>query len=55
MNKQPNMDIGCTVASCSYHDGSKHCTLPAITVEACPSGSTGKAMDESMCGSYKNK
>lgn len=53
--KKPNMDIGCTVSSCAFHcDDQDHCSLPGITVEACP-GCSGKSKSESMCASYRAK
>lgn len=57
MNKKtPNMDIGCTVRSCAFHcEEQNHCSLPGITVEACPGCGSGKAKDESMCASYRQK
>ena len=55
-HKKPNMDIGCTVRSCAFHcEEQNHCSLPGITVEACPGCGTGKAKDESMCASYRAK
>ena len=54
--KKPNMDIGCTVRSCAYHcEEQNHCSLPGITIEACPGCGSGKAKDESMCASYRAK
>lgn len=56
MNKKPNPDIGCTVRSCAYHcEEQNHCSLPGITVEACPGCGSGKAKGESMCASYRAK
>ena len=57
MNKKtPNPDIGCTVSSCAYHcEEQNHCSLPGITIEACPGCGTGKAKGESMCASYRAK
>ena len=55
-HKTPNPDIGCTVRSCAYHcEDQNHCSLNAITVEACPGCGTGIAKDESMCASYRHK
>lgn len=54
--KSPNLEIGCTVRSCAFHCGDMdQCSLPGITVEACPGCSSGCAKDESMCGSYRAK
>ena len=54
--KTPNLDIGCTVHSCVYHcEEQNHCSLPGITIEACPGCGSGKAKDESMCASYRAK
>ena len=48
--------INCTVESCKYNDCDKSlCELKQIEVQACPDCSTGKAQDESMCGSYECK
>lgn len=57
MNKKtPNPDIGCTVSSCAYHcEEQNHCSLPGITIEACPGCGSGKAKGESMCASYRAK
>lgn len=52
MNK-PNKSIQCGVCSCEYHDQSDYCCLNKIRVEAVPGQSSGKAEDESMCGSYR--
>lgn len=55
-HKTPNLDIGCTVRSCAFHcEDQDQCSLPGITVEACPGCKSGKAKDESMCGSYRAK
>lgn len=52
--KEANTDIRCTVESCSYHCGEQnYCSLRSIHVDACMNGNTGKAEDESMCGSYR--
>ena len=54
--KNPNLDIGCTVRSCAFHcEDQDQCSLPGITVEACPGCGSGCAKDESMCGSYRAK
>ena len=54
--KTPNLDIGCNVKSCAYHCGDQnHCSLPGITVEACPGCGDGCAKDESCCASYRAK
>jgi hypothetical protein len=55
-HKKPNLDIGCTVRSCAFHcEDQDQCSLPGITVEACPGCGNGHAKDESMCGSYRAK
>jgi len=54
--KKPNTDIRCRVTSCAYHCGEQeYCSLNAIQVEPCKDCCTGKAADESMCGSYRCK
>lgn len=54
--KKPNTDIRCRVTSCAYHCGEQeYCSLNAIQVEPCKDCCTGKAADESMCGSYRSK
>lgn len=54
--KKPNTDIRCRVTSCAYHCGDQeYCSLNAIQVEPCKDCCTGKAADESMCGSYRCK
>ena len=57
--REENMDnrhIKCNVNSCEYNNCSSHnCSLNQIEVKACSNGNTGKATDESMCGSYKCK
>ena len=46
--------INCTVGSCKYNNSNHHlCELKQIEVKACPGCSSGKAQDESMCGSYE--
>ena len=54
-NKQPHQNIDCTVCSCAYNHDGKHCTLDCISVEPCKKCHSGKAEDESWCGSYKCK
>lgn len=49
---KPNKSIQCGVRSCKFHDESNHCCLSQIHVDAIPGQSSGKAEDESMCGSY---
>lgn len=54
--KKPNTDIRCRVTSCAFHCGDQeYCSLKAIQVEPCSECCTGKAADESMCGSYRCK
>ena len=54
--KKPNTDIRCRVHSCAYHCGEQeYCSLNAIQVEPCRDCCSGKAADESMCGSYRCK
>jgi hypothetical protein len=54
--KKPNTDIRCRVTSCAYHcDDQEYCSLNAIQIEPCTDCCTGKACDESMCGSYRCK
>ena len=54
MNK--NQKINCSVKSCIFNNETSHlCELEEIKVCACPGCNTGKAEDESMCESYKNK
>lgn len=52
-NMDPNPSIQCGVCSCSYHDPSNHCSLIKIKVDPIPGASSGKADDESKCGSYR--
>ncbi len=48
--------IRCTVESCAFNNcDARMCELHQIEVNACPGCSSGKAEDESMCGSYKCK
>lgn len=50
-NKQT---INCTVCSCQYNnDKTQKCELKNIIVRPCNECNTGKAEDESMCGSYR--
>lgn len=51
----PNSNIQCGVCSCSYHDPSNYCCLQKIHVDPSPGGASGKAEDESMCGSYRSR
>lgn len=54
--KDANTSIHCRVASCHYHcDDQDFCTLSSIQVEPSSNCHSGKACDESMCGSYKCK
>lgn len=54
--KEANQDIRCRVNSCTYHCGDQeYCSLTSIHVEPCVQCSSGKAEDESMCGSYRAK
>lgn len=54
--KKPNTDIRCRVTSCAFHcDDQEYCSLNAIQVEPCANCCSGKASDESMCGSYRKK
>lgn len=51
-----NQKINCTVESCKYNNCNYNlCELQQIEVKACQNCSTGKAEDESMCGSYRSK
>lgn len=51
-----NQKIKCTVESCKFNNcNDSLCELSQIEVKSCPGCSSGKASDESMCGSYKNK
>lgn len=51
-----NQKIKCTVDSCKFNNcNDSLCELSQIEVKSCPGCSNGKASDESMCGSYKNK
>lgn len=49
---EPNPSIQCGVCSCSYHDPSNYCNLSKIKVDPIPGAASGKADDESKCGSY---
>ena len=52
----PNSSIRCRVESCQFHMEDKDfCSLNAIQVEPCGCACTGKAADESCCGSYRSK
>lgn len=54
--KKPNTDIRCRVSSCAFHCGDQeYCSLNAIQIEPCVECHSGKACDESMCGSYRCK
>lgn len=54
--KDANTSIRCRVASCHYHcDDQDYCSLSCIQVEPGNNCHSGKACDESMCGSYKCK
>ena len=49
-----NQKIKCDVASCTFNNYEKNlCELNEIKVCACSNCNTGKAEDESMCGSYE--
>ena len=54
--KKANEHIRCRVESCAFHcQDADCCSLQAIQVEPCSGCSNGKAEDESMCASYKQK
>ena len=54
--KKPNTDIRCRVTSCAFHCGDQeYCSLNSIQVEPCQDCCSGKASEESMCGSYRCK
>ena len=56
MSNCSNQKIKCTVGSCQYNNyNDSICRLKQIEVQACQGCSSGKASDESMCGSYKCK
>jgi len=51
-----NQKINCSVHSCAFND--KHeqiCELDEIKVAPCSGCNNGKAEDESMCDSYKQR
>ena len=51
---KPNDKIRCRVSSCEFHcDSCDYCSLNSIQVEPCAACHSGKAADESMCGSYR--
>lgn len=51
-----NQKIKCTVQTCEYNDcKSNMCELNQIEVQPCPECLIGTPMEESMCGSFKNK
>lgn len=52
-NMSPNPHIQCGVCSCSYHDPSNHCSLSKVNIEPIAGAASGKADDESKCGSYR--
>jgi len=52
MDKHGKQSIGCNVKSCGYN-ADKECTLDEIMVKPTENTHSGKACDESMCGSYK--
>ena len=52
MHKQQS--IGCEVSSCEYH-AQGECELSRIIVRPCTGYSSGDPMDETLCGSYKQK
>lgn len=48
--------INCNVDTCAYNDTQAYaCTLSAINVKPCCDNHTGKAEEETNCGSYKAK
>ena len=44
--------IGCRVTSCRFNNAGNDCSLTKIEVEPSPHCHSGKACDESLCGSY---
>lgn len=55
MNMSKNQSIGCDVTSCRYNSQGCECELSHIDVMACPGCTSGNAVDESHCGSYRAK
>lgn len=53
-NKIGCQTIGCRVTSCRHNDKGSYCELSRIQVEPCcgQCSGSGKAEDESLCGSY---
>lgn len=52
-HEAPNPSIQCGVCSCSYHDKSNYCSLSKVQIDPNPGAKSGKAEDESKCGSYR--
>ena len=53
---EKNQKINCNVCSCIFNNENQEiCELEEINVCACTDCNNGRAEDESMCGSYKNK
>ncbi len=44
--------IYCKVESCAHHDRNGICELESIEIKPCNNCCSGKAEDESCCGSY---
>ena len=56
MSDRANTCIQCRVDSCRHHCGDEeYCSLKSISVEPCEACHSGRAADESMCGSYSRK
>ena len=53
MKNEYSKKIECTVASCAHNSKGCDCSLAAIKVRPCADCHSGKADDESMCGSYR--
>lgn len=48
--------IGCGVSSCRYNGEGRYCELHRIEVRPCKGcGGSGKADEESFCGSYSQR
>lgn len=54
-SKSGAQTIGCEVNSCQYFNDRGMCDLNHIVVKPCASCNTGRAEDETLCGSYQKK
>lgn len=54
-DKTGRQSIGCEVTSCRYNSHGSECDLHSIMIRPCQNCCSGRAEDETLCGSYEAK